>query len=638
MRSSFTVSVLALFACACVEGKPLTSPADSDQSSTSPTSPTVSAISVSPTSIAGVPGQSDALSATVLNQNGQTVDSASITWGSSDTTIATVSTNGVVTLVAAGTANITATVGHLQARVPTTVSKKVIRVTAISVSPSTVSLYPGSTSPLSAIAKDSVNQAVTGQSISWTSSNTKVATVSASGIVTAIAIGSAVISAQVGTSAGTVTGTANISVVQAPVTAVSVSPKTVSTTIGAKSQLTATATTASGTVVTNVTPTWSSNNTAAATVSSTGMVTGVSAGTATVTVSVSGLTATASVSVAGAAPAAVASVTVSPATVTLAVGATQQATATDKTSSGATTTGTATTWATSNTGVATVSSSGVVTGVSAGTATIFGTSSGEYGTMAVTVTSTTSTPSPSSAAWPNQPSGMTEFTNRPYSATVEDGWESDFIGQSYIMSDGTSPQSAPDFFRIIYPVGLTGGSTPFQQEKALPGGQTQTYAEMWIRYSANWVPDNADVMKVLYIWDDDSQAGEQPAVCFCTTEGGAGASFMPQLRIQDNVTGTASNYSPNTGSAQTFEPNTWVHLEVYLKMNTPGGGNGVYKLWMNGQLISNYTNITYASTVYTSSQRHWYEFQLAPYWGGGGGTVASNQWMDIDHLYGSAAP
>jgi uncharacterized protein YjdB len=637
MRSSM-VSVLALIACACVEGKPLTSPADTGQSSTGTSSSAVSAISVTPTSIAGTPGQSDALSATVLNQNGQAVDSASITWGSSDTAIATVSSSGTVTLVAAGTANITATVGHLQARVPTTVSRKAIRVTSISVSPSTISLYPGSTSPLSAIAKDSVNDAVTGQTITWSSSNTKVATVSTSGIVTAIAIGSAVISAQVGTSAGTVTGTASVSVVQAPVTAVAVSPKTVSMTAGTKSQLTATATTASGTVVTNVTPTWSSNNTSAATVSSSGMVTGVNAGSATVTVSVSGLSATASITVSAAAAAPVASVTVTPATVSLAVGATQQATATDKSSSGATTSGTTPSWSSSNTGVATVSSSGLVTGVAAGTATITGTSSGHSGTMAVTVTSGSGTTSPSSAAWPNQPSGMAEFTNRPYSATVEDSWESDFIGQSYITSDGTSPQSAPDFFRIVYPVGLTGGSTPFQQEKALPTGQTQTYAEMWIRYSANWVPDNADVMKVLYIWDDDTQAGEQPAVCFCTTEGGAGAAFMPQLRIQDNVTGTASNYSPNTGSTQTFQPNTWVHFEVYLKMNTPGGGNGVYKLWMNGQLIANYTNITYASTDYTTSQRHWYEFQLAPYWGGGGGTVATNQYMDIDHLYGSVAP
>jgi hypothetical protein len=83
----------------------------------------------------------------------------------------------------------------------------------------------------------------------------------------------------------------------------------------------------------------------------------------------------------------VASVTVSPATATLTVGATQQLAATTRDSAGATLMGRVVTWASSASGVAMVSSGGLVTAVAAGSATITATSEGVIGTATVTVTS-----------------------------------------------------------------------------------------------------------------------------------------------------------------------------------------------------------------------------------------------------------
>jgi uncharacterized protein YjdB len=169
-----------------------------------------------------------------------------------------------------------------------------------------------------------------------------------------------------------------------PVASVTVSPATATVSAGATRQLTATTKDAAGNVLTGRTVTWASNAPGVATVSGTGLVTGVAAGTATITATSEGQSGTAAITVT-ATPAPVASVTVSPATATVNVGATVQLTATTKDAAGNVLTGRTVTWASSATGVATVSGTGLVTGVAAGTATITATSEGQSGTAAITV-------------------------------------------------------------------------------------------------------------------------------------------------------------------------------------------------------------------------------------------------------------
>src|SRR5437773_2354613 len=120
--------------------------------------------------------------------------------------------------------------------------------------------------------------------------------------------------------------------------------------------------------------------TAVATVGSSGLVTGMAAGTATITATSEGKSGTARASV-GNRP--VASVTVSPAAPSVTVGGTVQLAATPLDASGTPLSGRVVTWATSSAAVATVGSSGLVTGMAAGTATITATSEGQSGTAAI---------------------------------------------------------------------------------------------------------------------------------------------------------------------------------------------------------------------------------------------------------------
>src|SRR2546427_525766 len=143
-------------------------------------------------------------------------------------------------------------------------------------------LFPYTTllrSQLTAIRKDSAGSTLAGRTVAWTSGNSSVATVSSSGLVTAVAAGSATITA---TSEGK-SSTAAITVTTVPVASVTVSPATASVAVGQTAQLAATPKDSAGAALTGRTVTWTSSTTSVATVSSSGLVTGNMTGAATIT-------------------------------------------------------------------------------------------------------------------------------------------------------------------------------------------------------------------------------------------------------------------------------------------------------------------------------------------------------------------
>lgn len=256
-------------------------------------------------------------------------------------------------------------------------------VASVVVTPATSSLSPGQTTQLTAATRDAQGGNLTGRTVTWTSTNTAVATVSSSGMVTAVAVGGPV--TIVASSEGQ-DGAATITVVPPPVASVTVAPATRELTPGATVQLSATMRDAAGNTLAGRVVSWSTSNNGVATVSSAGIVTAVAlGGPVTITATSEGQTGIASVTVV--APV-VTAVAVSPAATSVANGGTTPLTAVVRDQNNVILTGQVTAWTTSNPAVATVSPTGVVTGVSAGgPVTITATVAGKTGTSAVTVTS-----------------------------------------------------------------------------------------------------------------------------------------------------------------------------------------------------------------------------------------------------------
>ena len=335
----------------------------------------VRSVSVSPAATAIRVGDTQAFTATVAADAGL---STAVTWASTNPAVASISATGVVTGVSVGGTTVRAT-SVADPTFSTTATVTVSAQRSVIVTPTAASIVSGQALPLVATVQIDAGLST---AVTWRTSAAAVATVSATGVVTGVANGSAVITA-VSVGDTLVRGSTTITVLPS-VRGVAVTPTTAALFLGATQQLTATV------VVDGAlsnTHTWRSTNPSIASVNATGLVTGVAVGSTTIT----------ALATADTTKRATATVTISSRPTTVAI-AQRNVAVNPRTSTTLTGTvladpgvSTAITWNSSANNVATVNSSGVVTGVASGTTLITATSvadASKRDTLTVTVVPT----------------------------------------------------------------------------------------------------------------------------------------------------------------------------------------------------------------------------------------------------------
>jgi uncharacterized protein YjdB len=137
-------------------------------------------------------GQSKQLTAECLNASQQVLTGRTITWNSGNPVVATVSSNGLVSALALGQANITATCDNSTSG-SVTAQVTPVPVSSVTITPSSLTVSVNSQSQLLATARDSAGNVLSlqGRSVLWTSNNEPVASVSNSGVVTGRSVGTA---------------------------------------------------------------------------------------------------------------------------------------------------------------------------------------------------------------------------------------------------------------------------------------------------------------------------------------------------------------------------------------------------------------------------------------------------------------
>ena len=218
-------------------------------------------------------GKSKTLTPTVVPSDA----TYTLSWSSSNTSVATVSQSGVVTAKATGATIITVRTDNGKSDdCLVTVTQSAVSPTSVSVTPTSLSLEVNQTANLTATVYPS--NATT--SLTWSSSNTNVAKVS-NGKVTAVGAGSCVITVK--TSNGK-SATCNVTVTESVVnpTSVYVSPSSLSLEVNETANLTATVYPSNATT----SLTWSTSNSSVAKVTNS-KVTAVGAGTCMITVKTS---------------------------------------------------------------------------------------------------------------------------------------------------------------------------------------------------------------------------------------------------------------------------------------------------------------------------------------------------------------
>jgi hypothetical protein len=485
--------------------------------------------------------------------------------------------------------------------------------------------------------------------------------VTSAGLVLGVSAGTATITA---TSEGQ-SGSVTVTVSAVPVATVTVTPATSSIAVGGTQQLTATLRDAGGNILTGRPITWTSSHPSTrASVSNTGLVMGLGAGTATITATSEGKSGTATVAVA-AAP--VASVTVTPATVSIAVGATTQLTATLRDASNNILTGRVVTWTASNAN-AQVSTSGQVLGMAAGTVTITATSEGQNGSSSVTVTATT---------------GQTLLSEAFDDASLAGrGWYD--LGSPVIST--AEKHSGTGSLQMTWNSGQT--TTNSGVMRHLFNETDRIYVSYWVKYSTNYVgsgqsyhphefnilsnrEDDWDGLTFNYLntyIEQSYQNGGIPRVAMQDSR------MIDYTRIGQDLTGVTENRSVSGCNGNTdgtgvtscyqaggptewynakewlapavaFQPTAgadykgdWNHVEVYFQLNTIAGSigqsNGIVRYWLNGNLKLELTNVLFRTGANPGLKFR--QFLITPYIGDGS-PVTQTMWID-ELTIGTAKP
>jgi len=356
------------------------------------TDATLVSIEVTPADPSIADGTTQEFTATGVYTDASTQDlTTEVTWSSSDDEIATVSnaddSKGLATAVGLGAATVSATSGGVTGDTTLTVTDATL--VSIEVSPADASIADGTTQEFAAtgLYTDGSTQDLTTE-VTWDSSDDEIATVSnaddSKGLATAAGVGVVTVSA----TSGGVTGVTTLTVSDATLVSIAVTPADASIADGTTQEFTATGLYTDGSTQDLTTEvTWSSFNEAVATVSnaddSKGLATAAGAGTTTVSAISGGVTGDTTLTV----TATLVSIEVTPTAPSIANGLTQQFTATGLYSDGSTQDLTSeATWDSSDDAVATVSNSGLATAASVGSATVSATSGAVSGNATLTVT------------------------------------------------------------------------------------------------------------------------------------------------------------------------------------------------------------------------------------------------------------
>ena len=231
-------------------------------------------IEVTPSTTTLADGESVQLTAAAYSCDGTRLAAPMFAWQSADATTVSVSTSGMAVAVKqGGPVTVTAVAQGKQGTARISVAPRA--VASVRVEPATASVAVGRTSTLVARAFDAQGRELPGRPAVWSSSNTGIVTVSPEGAITGVAVGGpATITATIERKEGS----AHITVVDAAVATITVSPSTSAILVLSTAQLQAVLRDDQGSVLIGRAVLWSTSDPARATVSGSGLVTGVAPG------------------------------------------------------------------------------------------------------------------------------------------------------------------------------------------------------------------------------------------------------------------------------------------------------------------------------------------------------------------------
>jgi hypothetical protein len=517
------------------------------------------------------------LAATPIDALGVAVPNVTITWAVADTNVARVTPTGDLWGRTPGRTTVRATAlsGTSEVSASAAVDVTLVPVATVTVTPAPATVVVGSALQLVAVAADSAGQPLAGRAATWSSSNGAAATVSQAGVVIGVAAGQTTISAVVEGRTGTSLVTVNPPPAPPPVvTQILLTPASVTLATGATQQFTATALMSNGTQQ----PAAVTYSATGGTVSGAGLYTaGSSGGSYRVIATQQGATRadTSAVTITAPPPPppppVVTRMDVTPATATVAVGATRQFAATEVLSDGTSRTATGVTWTATG---GTVSGTGLYTaGSSAGSYRVIGTKGSFADTAAVTIP---------------VPVVVTQIVVTPASAALATGATQQFTATAQ-MSNGTQQAATVTWTATggtisgagLYTAGSSGGS--YRVIATQQGGVLADTAAITLTAPPPPPPPPPCSGTCTLDWFEDFRSGTFTARGLVQEASNANAVIVSAsgLGFPSGTINVARNIHAGALDVQWVANNRWrnpavgeyVFLRMYIRNSLPNGAN-----------------------------------------------------------------
>ena len=488
------------------------------------TSSTLVSIAVTASNLAIAKGTTAQFTATGTFSDNSTQNlTNSVTWSSQTMNVAMITAGGLAMGLAPGTTKIQATSGSVSGSATLTVTAATL--VSIAVTAPNLSIAKGTSEQFTATGtfSDNSTQNLT-SSVTWSSQNIGMVTITAGGLATAVAAGTSKIQAV----SGAVSGSATLTVTAATLVSIAVTAPSLSIAKGTSEQFTATGTYSDNSTQ-NITGsvTWSSQSTGVATITAGGMVTAVGTGTSSIKAVSGAISGSAALTVTAAT---LVSIALTAPSLSIAKGTSEQFTATGTYSDNSTQNITSSvTWSSQTTGVATITAGGLATAVATGTSSIKAVSGAVSGSTTLTVTAPTLV---TIAVTPTNPTIGTTGTEQ-FTAT---GTYSDNSTQN-LTTTATWSSSETNFATISNAAGTNGLAT------AVANGTTTIQAMLGSVQGSTTLTVSAVSLQVIVV------SPQNPSIA----DNGASQPFTATGHYSDgttqNLTATATWTSSNSGVA-----------------------------------------------------------------------------------------
>lgn len=244
---------------------------------------------------------------------------------------------------------------------------------------------------------------------------------------------------------------------------------------------------------------------------------------------------------------------------------------------------------------------------------------------------------------PNEPAGFVAFAEHNFSVLptttkalgglLGKWYSTGSSNLTLITPDLTAPQSPPNIMQSRYPTGLAGGTGPVNVSgwDANDNVYNKIYMSVWIRIKGPNYENQATGTKLGFIAFGQNAGTAQNQGTFFAISNSAlqeiDTAFKVQFRIQAPC---CRNIGQNINTSRVLKVGPWHQWEAVLEVNSVGSANGKLKMWMDGVLIADYSDVTYVDAAHPLG---FYLWKWNPTWGGTGGNKTKDDYILIDHVY-----